>query len=121
MVMLSVQFSLPKPNSPRTKRIECIVDSGATKCLFHADIARHLGLDVTAGRLQMTNGIGGPEETWLHDITLYIPGGPVQISAGFKEELAVAGLLGMRGFFDNFKVTFDPSAEECILERIFSA
>jgi hypothetical protein len=116
-----VQFALPKPNSPRTKRIECIIDSGAAKCLFHADIAAFLGLDLKQGRLEMTNGIGGPEETWLHDITLYIPGGPIQICAGFKEKLSVAGLLGMTGFFDSFKVTFDCAAKECLLERIFQA
>ncbi len=69
----------------------------------------------------MTNGIGGPEETWLHDICLYIPGGPVRITAGFKEKLAVAGLLGMKGFFEHFKITFDSAAQECVLERIFQA
>jgi hypothetical protein len=61
------------------------------------------------------------EETWLHDITLYIPGGPVQITAGFKENLSVAGLLGMTGFFEHFNVTFDPTAKECQLERIYHA
>jgi hypothetical protein len=90
-------------------------------CLFHSDIGDFLGLDVKTGRLQMTNGIGGPEETWMHDITLYIPGGPVQITAGFKENLSVAGLLGIRGFFDHFKITFDSVAKECLLERIFHA
>jgi hypothetical protein len=78
-------------------------------------------LDLKQGRLEMTNGIGGPEETWLHDITLYIPGGPIQICAGFKEKLSVAGLLGMSGFFDRFIVTFDSTANECQLERIFRA
>jgi hypothetical protein len=64
-----------------------------------------------------SNGIGGAEETWLHDITLYIPGGPVQITAGFKQHLAVAGLLGMGGFFEFFKITFDSAAKECTLQR----
>ena len=120
-VMLNVQFSLPKPNSPRTKRIECVIDSGASCCLFHSSIADHLGLDLKAGRVQMTNGIGGIEETWLHDISLFIPGGPIQITAGFKENLSVAGLLGMTGFFEHFRVTFDSAAKECVLERIFQA
>jgi hypothetical protein len=119
--MLNVQFSLPKPNSPRTKRIECIIDSGASCCLFHSDIAEYLGIDLKTGRLQMTNGIGGVEETWLHDICLFIPGGAIQITAGFKENLSVAGLLGMTGFFEHFRVTFDSVAKECILERIFQA
>src|ERR1035437_579561 len=58
-VLLNVQFALPNPNSPRTKRIECVVDSGVSCCLLHADIATFLGLDLKSGRLQMTNGIGG--------------------------------------------------------------
>jgi len=98
-----------------------MVDSGASCCLFHADIAKHIGLDLKAGRLQMTNGIGGPEETWLHPVRLYIPGGPVDITAGFKEKLTVAGLLGMTGFFEHFNVTFDATACECKLERIYKA
>ncbi len=117
----NVQFSLMAPNAPRTKRIECIIDSGATNCLFHADIARHLGLSVKSGTLQITNGIGGPEETWVHPIKLFIPGGPVTIDAGFKENLSVAGLLGMRGFFEHFTITFDSAAKECVLERVHYA
>jgi hypothetical protein len=118
-VVYNVQFALPKAGSPRTKRVECIIDSGATNCLFHADIARFLGLDLESGFRQMTNGIGGQEVTWLHEIMLYIPGGPVKITAGFKEGLPVAGLLGMKGFFDHFIVTFDSTLKECRLERIY--
>ncbi len=121
LVFLNVQFSLPKPTAPRTKRIECMIDSGASSCLFHADIARFLGLDLKSGVRRMTNGIGGLEETWVHDILLFLPGGPVKISAGFKENLTVAGLLGMQGFFEHFTITFDPSQKQCILERIFYA
>ena len=118
-VFLPVQFSMLAPNALRTKRIECVVDSGATRCLFHADIASFLGIDLRSGRLEMTNGIGGTEETWIHDVMLHIPGGPVKISAGFKENLPVAGLLGMKGFFEHFRITFDSVAKECTLERIY--
>jgi len=118
-VLFNVQFSLCQPGSPRTKRIECVIDSGATSCLFHADIARNLGLDLKAGVREITSGIGGQEETWLHEIMLYIPGGPVKITAGFKEKLPVAGLLGIRGFFEHFHIAFDSAAKECHLERVY--
>ena len=52
---------------------------------------------------------------------LYIPGGPVTIKAGFKEKLPVAGIPGMAGFFEPFKITFDGQAQACELERIFHA
>jgi hypothetical protein len=118
-VVLSVQFSLPLPNSPRTKRVECIVDSGASLCLFHADIATFLGIDLESGVREITQGIGGPEETWLHEILLHLPGGAIRLEAGFKRSLPVAGLLGMHGFFDQFRITFDPTARECTLARLY--
>jgi hypothetical protein len=116
---LPVSIALPARNSPRTKRFEAIIDSGATRCLFHSDLARHLGLDIKAGILEKTNGIGGEAECYLHDIFLYIPGGPVLVTAAFKENLPVIGLLGMNGFFEHFLVKFDSAAEACELERVY--
>ena len=118
-VMLDVQIALPSPAAPRTKRFEAIIDSGATRTLFHSDFLSHLGLDLAAGELEITQGIGGSEHTYLHEITLYIPGGPVRIKAGFKDRLPIAGLLGMNGFFEFFKVTFDPEAKICDIDRIY--
>jgi len=85
--------------------------------MFHAEIGRFIGLDIKAGILEKTNGIGGLTDSYLHDITLYIPGGPVQVKAAFKEDLPVAGLLGMNGFFEHFTVTFDAAGQFCQLDR----
>lgn len=117
--MTKVQIALAEPNAPRTKRFEAVIDSGATRCLFHAQIASSLGLDFRSGILEITNGIGGQEDTWLHDLALYIPGGPVKIRAGFKENLPVAGLLGTSGFFEHFNITFEAAAKQCVMERIY--
>jgi len=119
--ILQVQLALPLPNSPRTKRFEAYIDSGASRCLFHGDFARHLGIDLSGCKTEDTISIGGKETTYLHEISLYIPGGPVTITAGFKDNLPVAGLLGMNGFFEHFRVTFDPIGECCELERIYKA
>ena len=116
--ILPVQIALPTPNAPRTKRIEAVIDSGAGRCLFHATFATAIGLDLKAGELEVLNGIGGPEETWVHDITLYTYGGLISIRAGFKEGLPLAALLGMNGFFEHFVVKFDGMAQACTLERI---
>jgi hypothetical protein len=115
---LDVSLALPVPHSPRTKRFEAIIDSGATRCMFHADLGRFLGLDPKLGYRERTHGIGGSEETWIHQISLYIPGGPVTIFAAFKENLPIAGLLGMNGFFEHFNVTFLCEALACDLERV---
>jgi hypothetical protein len=74
--MLNVQLSLPAPNSPRTKRIEAVIDSGASRSMFHVDIATHLGIDLKTGQLEITQGIGGDESVYLHEIKLFLPGGP---------------------------------------------
>lgn len=116
--LLQVHLALPLPNAPRTKRFEAIIDSGASRCMFHADIGRHLGLDIQSGDLEKTQGISGSSDTWIHPVRLYVPGGPIDIHAGFKENLPVAGLLGMNGFFENFVVTFIQPALSCEIERI---
>lgn len=116
--MLQVHLALQAPSSPRTKRFEAIIDSGASRCVFHADIGRHIGLDIKAGDHERTQGIGGSADTWIHPVTLYVPGGPINIHAAFKEGLPVAGLLGMNGFFDHFIVTFIQPALNCEIERI---
>jgi hypothetical protein len=119
--VLRVQAALPSQNAPRTKRFEAIIDSGATRCLFHASLATYLGIDVKTGVREVTNGIGGQEEVWLHDVMLYVPGGPVRIRAGFKENLPVGGLLGTVGFFEHFDITFEAIARQCVLDRIYRA
>jgi len=118
---INVQIALPVPNAPRTKRFEGIIDSGATRCLFHASFAAHLGIDLKSGTQELTSGIGGREETWLHPVSLYIPGGPVKILAAFKESLPLAALLGTSGFFDHFNITFEPGQKRCVLDRIYYA
>jgi hypothetical protein len=57
----------------------------------------------------------------VHDISIYLPGGIANITAGFSDDLPVAGLLGMTGFFEHFKMCFDPTAFRVELERIFHA
>jgi hypothetical protein len=119
--VLNVNIALQAKNAPRTKRFEAIIDSGASRCLFHSSIGRFLGLQIERGLVEDTSGINGIARTYLHDIALYLPGGVANIRAGFSDDLPLAGLLGMNGFFDRFKVVFDSTAQQCELERIFQA
>jgi hypothetical protein len=63
-------------------------------------------------------GIGGEETTSLHELALYIPGGQVTIKAAFKENLPVAGLLGMNGFL-HFRITFEGEGQCFLLDRLY--
>ena len=117
--VVDVQLSLLTKNAQRTKRLECLVDSGSSRCLFHASIGQAMGLDVRTGLLDQALGISGrTTDTYLHAVMLYIPGGPVKVSAGFSYELPLAGLLGMDGFFEHFRVVFDSAARVLEWERL---
>jgi hypothetical protein len=121
--MLNVQLALTAPNAPRTKRFEAIIDSGASRCMFHADIGRYLGLDIQMGDYEKTQGIAGSSDAWIHPVRLYLPGGAIDIHihAAFKEGLPIGGLLGMNGFFDHFLVNFCYPLLSCEIERIGQA
>jgi len=108
-------------NTSRSKRVEAIIDSGASRCVFQASLGRAIGLEIEKGKLVEVLGIAGPEKIYLHNVTLHAPGGPLEIIAGFSEKLPVLALLGMDGFFDNYKIIFDPSTHCCELERIHKA
>jgi len=95
-----------------------MIDSGASRCIFHASIGEYLGLDLEKGPVEQTMGIAGSASIHLHDVHLYAPGGIIQVRAGFSADLPLAGLLGMKGFFDHFRILFDPTAQRCELERI---
>jgi hypothetical protein len=117
--VLKVQIARADKNAPRSKRFEAIIDSGASRCMFHVSIGEGIGLDVKAGPTQSAIGITGKRsQNYLHDICLYVAGAAVTIRAGFSEELPVAGILGMDGFFQYFKVAFDPIQNQCEIERI---
>jgi len=66
-------------------------------------------------------GVAGPANLFVHEIAIYIPGGPITTQAGFSDSLPIAGLLGMLGFFEHFKVVFDPTALRVELERLYRA
>jgi hypothetical protein len=94
--MLNIRIGLPSQQSPRSKPFQALIDSGATRTLFHSDLALSLGLDLKSGQVEAMHGIGGRETTYLHRVNLFVPGGPFEVTAGFKEDLPIADILGMQ-------------------------
>jgi hypothetical protein len=80
-------------------------------CIFHSSLGRLIGLAVERGEEDRTVGVSGQfTKIYLHDVSLHIPGGHVlKIRAAFTDDLPIAALLGRRGFFEYFRVCFDPS------------
>lgn len=89
---------------------EALVDSGSDRCIFPADIAELLHIDLTAtDRVLYVGGVvaGERRPIYLHsiEITLGIPAGPTfETVAGFMPDFSKSGhgLLGREGFFDQF-------------------
>lgn len=119
--ILPVQLGNPAKHSPPSKRFEALIDSGASRCIFHASIGEAIGFDIEKGEKEETFGISGQASTiYLHRVSLYVAAQIITMQAGFSYNLPLAGVLGRRGFLSNFKVILDPSTNPpCFeLERI---
>jgi hypothetical protein len=106
---------------PTTRFFEALVDSGASDCIFTADIAKAIGINMESGIKDSRTGLGGLQEVWIHPVILYIGEHALNIKACFAQTLPVAGLLGRVGFFEHFKITFDPTSNPpgLELERVY--
>ena len=100
-------------------RFPAVVDSGSPFCIFHAQFGELIGIDITKGSQEEIGGIitGPKDPIYFHRIRLYVEADwVIDISAGFVKKLAVPGILGRTGFFDNFHVHFDHSELPPVLE-----
>lgn len=95
----------------RAVRVEGIVDSGSHFCLFHSQVGELLGLEVGKGtRDTVLGALRSPRsEVFYHHIDMEVAGERLRILAGFSSDALQPCLLGRDGFFDHFRVTFNPS------------
>ncbi len=80
--------------------------------MFHAGVCRSLGIKKVEGGTEDKLGgiIGGTiVPIYFHNVKILIGAEQLQTTVGFSWELSVAGILGRRGFFENFVVTIDSS------------
>jgi hypothetical protein len=105
-------------HSPPTKWIESWVDSGSHVCMFHANVCRSLGINLEDGIESPLGGVigGTTVPLYFHKIKILIGSEQVETMAGFSDKLSVGGLLGRRGFFDNFVVKIDSSTNPPFFE-----
>jgi len=75
-------------------------------------------------RDELRGVIGGPKAPmYFHKVKIIVFGHSFETMAGFSSDLSVSGLLGRRGFFENFIVNIDPSTSPpyCEIEKIHRA
>lgn len=110
-----IDIRLVHKHCPPTKRIEAIVDSGSPACMFHASVCQAMGIKLEDGISVPLGGVvakgqGGKEAPmYFHKVKVIIGLDQFQTMAGFSWGMAVFGLLGRRGFLENFVTTFDSS------------
>jgi len=83
-------------------------------------MGEQLGLRIKDGQretLQVASN-AGQASVYFHRVRLNVAGSLVEICGGFCYELAVPALLGRHGFFENFKVTFDPKRRGMQIDRV---
>lgn len=88
-----------------------LIDSGADFCIFDAEVGEFLGIDIRSGVREIFGGIQekGGASAYLHRVGINIGGWDYNITVGFSYDIARHGfgILGQKGFFDNFVVKFD--------------
>lgn len=92
--------------------------------MFHAGLLSSIGLRLDAGRKETRTGISGSQdEVWVHPIQLYVGMDLHSIEGAFTPNLPLAALLGRKGFFEFYRVTFDPAPDppELEIERVYRA
>jgi hypothetical protein len=108
--MLHVRLSSPAKQSQPSRRFAAILDSGCADTLFDSSIGRSLGINIKSGIRSDLGGIakGAKIPAYFHDVDLHADANIIRIRAGFSD-LPIAGILGRRGFFEHFIITFDPT------------
>jgi len=106
----------------KIRSFECLalVDSGADKSLFNAEIARELGINLSGADEEDFNGIeGGKLPAKVKEVYIQVIGDNeiFSIPVGFIENLGFLGILGQQGFFDKFFVTFNRRKLELELKK----
>jgi hypothetical protein len=99
---------------------EVLVDSGADFCIFDAQIADILDIELEKGEKNEVAGITGINAPiYFHDIQIKVGGWPFKIRAAFLRDIGKFGygVVGQKGFFDIFVVKFDLFKEEIELKE----
>ena len=96
--------------------IDALVDLGADNCIFPGMLGEALGINVHSGPKQLISGLGARIiEARFHHVILKIGNIEIEVYAGFSfDTIGIDGLLGQRGFFDNFRVILDRT-DNCVI------
>ena len=109
-------------NGNRNIGYEVLVDSGADICIFNSEIGEAIDIDIKRGKQKEVFGVGGKSSVYfLHDVEIEVGGWSYRIEAGFMPNVSgnvmSYGVVGQKGFFNNFIIKFDLLKEEIELKN----
>lgn len=99
---------------------EVLVDSGADVCMFDAEVGDALGIPFFDGLVGEVSGVTGlTKPFYIHPVTITVGDTSFSVEAGFLSNVSRFGygVVGQRGFFDQFIVMFDFLKEEIELTK----
>jgi hypothetical protein len=101
VAILLVQVS---KGSKTTTPFEALIDSGATNCLFHSDVAKAVGIeDFKTGAQSTTGGVvaGSSMQLYAHEIRLHIGSDNFKITGTFQTNCQSRVCSGVTDFLTN--------------------
>lgn len=107
----------------RTVNYQVLIDSGADICIFDASVAALLGVKLDPSKKAIMVGITGkPELYYYHKVIIIVGEWEYVAEVGFKPNFSGMGygVVGQKGFFDNFVVKFDLTKAEIDLNARLS-
>lgn len=107
-----IMVKLENLKTHRSKRVDCMLDSGSNTNLFPSDVADSLRIDWQSVNPRDIYGIAGAVKAYRHKVSMTV--GELGLSENFETEIDFSPeikipLLGMNGFFDKFEsISFNP-------------
>ncbi|MBI4980702.1 retropepsin-like domain-containing protein [Candidatus Woesearchaeota archaeon] len=94
--------------------LKAYIDTGASYCLFHADIAEIIGIKLEEGDLtEMVLGDGNIIRIYLHKVPVSIGEHKFTALVGFSKGLGIKfNIIGRKGIFDKFVISFNEKDKE---------
>ena len=105
-----------------TQGFLALIDSGADFCIFTPEVASLIGIqDIAKGTKASVPGVvaGAKSDYYMHRVVIKVGGWPYEMDVAFMPELTRLGygILGQKGFFENFVVKFNLKKGEIELKR----
>lgn len=85
--------------------VDAVVDSGGSVCLFGLEVAATLGLEVESGIPKRLNSLGGPIDSFGHEVTIETAGLNFQSVVYFAKHPGLQrNILGRQGWLRKLKL-----------------